>query len=133
MGARAAVMAAASVLSETTEHVGGELRVQLILVSYPLKGPKDVRCEILLDLPDGVEVLFVVGERGAMCPLDMLGDVRRRMNASSRLVVVRGADHGMGGGGKGREREVGEEAGRVAARWVEEGIEGEVVYVGEKG
>ncbi|KAF2128384.1 hypothetical protein P153DRAFT_262877, partial [Dothidotthia symphoricarpi CBS 119687] len=118
MGARAAVMAATSFLTETIEETDERPKVRLILVSYPLKGPKGIRDEILLDLSEDVDVLFIIGERDAMCPLDPLEDVRGKMAAVSQLVVVRGADHGMCVRGKDREREVGEETGQVAARWV---------------
>lgn len=129
MGARAAVMAAAEIVVQET---GASVR--LVLVSYPLQGPKDVRDQILLDLPEGVEVLFVIGERDAMCPLHLLDEVRGRMRAVSRVVVVRGADHGMNVKPKQRVREVGEETGRLAARWVGRELEreGEVVYVGDE-
>lgn len=125
MGARAAVMAALEVLGD-----GVEREVRLVLASYPLRGPRDVRDRILLDLPKGVEVLFVIGDRDAMCPLEMLEGVRKKMKAGSRLVVVRGADHGMHVRLKKREGDVGVEAGRVVAEWVGGRTDGDVVYVG---
>ncbi|KAE8448611.1 hypothetical protein EG329_009036 [Mollisiaceae sp. DMI_Dod_QoI] len=76
MGARAAVMAA----KERREE---EVRC-LVLVSYPLHtGNGDVRDEILLEVEEGVKVLFVVGDRDAMCDLE-------RMKARSWRVVVQG-------------------------------------------
>jgi dienelactone hydrolase len=113
MGARAAVIAA-------TEHLGSSSStdVKLVLASYPLKGPKDTRDQILLDLPPNVDVLFVVGDKDAMCPLDMLDGVRKKMAAKSKLVVVKGVDHGMHGGGKRKENKVGELAGMKACEWV---------------
>lgn len=124
MGARAAVMAAL----ETAED-----EVELVLVSYPLKGPKDVRSQILLDLPGIVKVLFVVGDKDEMCPLEMLEEVRGRMKARSQVVVVRGADHGMRTKPARAERECGEETGRLAAEWLAGNVEEEVTYVGEEG
>jgi len=124
MGARAAVMAA-------TESAVDE--VELVLVSYPLKGPKDVRSQILLDLQGMVRVLFVVGGRDEMCPLEMLEEVRGRMRARSWVVVVRGADHGMRTRPARVERECGEQAGRLAAEWLAGRISDEVTYVGEEG
>lgn len=130
MGARAAVMAATQLCTTLRTYQKIE-RVKLVLISYPLQGPKDVRDQILLDLPDRFEVMFIVGDEDAMCPLDLLEGVRERMRAWSRVVVVRGAGHGMEYGSK--TKEVGEETGRVAARWVNGEMEeddGGVVYVG---
>ncbi|KAJ4379173.1 hypothetical protein N0V86_005217 [Didymella sp. IMI 355093] len=130
MGARAAVMAATELLAERNH----KSTVRVVLVSYPLQGPKDVRDQILLDLPGGVELLFIVGDKDTMCPLALLEKVRRKMKAKSRLVVVRGADHGMNVRPASRTKELGEETGRVAARWLSRKIEskGETLYVGEK-
>jgi predicted alpha/beta-hydrolase family hydrolase len=130
MGARAAVMAATELLTE--RHYKRTVRV--MLVSYPLQGPKEVRDQILLDLPGGVAVLFIVGDKDAMCPLALLEEVRGKMKAKSRLVVVKGADHGMNVRPASRTKELGEETGRVAARWLSGMIEskGETLYVGEK-
>jgi predicted alpha/beta-hydrolase family hydrolase len=91
MGARAAVLAGTELLASHACDRG----LSLVLVSYPLKGPKDVRDQILLALPASARVLFVVGEKDAMCPLALLEETRGKMAAKSRLVVVRGADHGM--------------------------------------
>ncbi|KAF2798381.1 hypothetical protein K505DRAFT_405226 [Melanomma pulvis-pyrius CBS 109.77] len=121
MGARAAVLAAAEILSSSAspDPTSFSQKPSLVLVSYPLKGPKDIRDAILLALPSHVSVLFVIGDRDAMCPLDMLKEARLKMEAETWLVVVEGADHGMHvAGGKEREREMGEVAGRVAAEWV---------------
>lgn len=120
MGARAAVM------------VGGvrEEISKIVCVSYPLRGEKgDVRDGILLDLPRGKEVLFVVGGRDGMCDLEGLEEVRGRMEAASWVVVVEGAGHGMdvgkGWGGDGIEASevVRREVGRVVAQWVRTGRE----------
>jgi predicted alpha/beta-hydrolase family hydrolase len=131
MGARAAVMCASEVLEESSE---GEIR--LVLISYPLVGPKqDLRDQILLDLPKEVRVLFVIGDRDSMCPLDVLEGVRSKMKAPNGLVVVRGADHGMHvRGGKDGERRMGEETGRVASQWIGgKDIVGEdIVYIGDE-
>jgi predicted alpha/beta-hydrolase family hydrolase len=137
MGARAAVIAASELLAEHSagQKQPGEKRItkaRLVLVSYPLQGPKDVRDQILLDLPNGVEALFIVGDRDAMCPLDLLEEVRGKMEASSRVVVVRGADHGMDVRPASRTRKLGQEAGKMAARWLGGAIEmeGETMYIG---
>lgn len=132
MGARAAVMAATEIAAEDKGEESGKLK--LVLVSYPLKGPKDIRDGILLDLPVEAEVLFVVGDRDAMCPLELLEEVRGEMKAKTRLVVVRGADHGMNVRPASRTEEVGVETGRVAASWLNGEVESEcgMLYVGEE-
>jgi dienelactone hydrolase len=138
MGARAAVMAGLEYCKGNTQGDRGKkgnkgkVEVKLVLVSYPLKGPKDVRDQILLELPEEVEVLFIIGGRDAMCPLELLDEVRSKMVAKSRLAVVRGADHGMNVKPAKFTKEVGEETGSVAARWLNEQVRGddEVIYVG---
>ncbi|KAF2814743.1 uncharacterized protein BDZ99DRAFT_434551 [Mytilinidion resinicola] len=114
LGARATVVAATALLKG-----GGEGPLRLVLVSYPLNGPKGaVRDEILLALPKEVELLFISGSRDGMCDLAQLNEVRARMEAKSWLVVVRGADHGMHVTPKTATAAVGEETGRVAAAWL---------------
>jgi dienelactone hydrolase len=128
MGARAAVMAASEIL-ETHPKDG---KIDIILVSYPLKGPKDTRDQILLDLPASVSVLFIIGDRDSMCPLDLLDQVRNKMKAKSELVIVRGADHGMHTRPAKLEKEMGEQTGRIGADWVAGRSRDEVVYIGEE-
>lgn len=130
MGARAAVVAATEVASEEVGEGSG--RARLVLVSYPLQGQNDVRDGILLDLPERVEVLFIIGDRDAMCPLELLDGVRSKMKARSRLVVARDADHGMNVRPATKTKEVGEETGTIAARWLNGDVatEGETLYVG---
>jgi predicted alpha/beta-hydrolase family hydrolase len=118
MGARAAVMAGTEVLKDKNK-----MELLLILVSYPLQGPKDVRDQILLDLPATARVLFIAGDKDAMCPLDMLEEVRGKMEAKSQVVVVHGADHGMNVTPKKFVREIGEDTGRVAAVWANGDVE----------
>jgi predicted alpha/beta-hydrolase family hydrolase len=116
MGARAAVIAANEYLKDRDEDEGHS-GLDVILVSYPLQGPKDIRDQILIDLDASIRVLFVIGRKDAMCPLDMLNNVRKRMKAQSWLVAVDGLDHGMHGKG---EKELGERTGKLAAEWTEE-------------
>ena len=126
MGARAAVIAATELEVEMRGKQGGsEASVRLVLVSYPLQGPKDVRDQILLDLPESFQVLFIVGDTDAMCPLELLERAREKMRAKSRLIVMRGADHGMNVRPTSKTREIGEQTGRAAARWLSGKIEGE--------
>ncbi|KAK6403395.1 hypothetical protein LTR95_018965 [Oleoguttula sp. CCFEE 5521] len=111
MGARAACITAAE--NEGTEAV--------VLVSYPLMGGKegtDVRDRILLDLPERAKVLFVIGEKDGMCPLEQLEEVRGRMKAQTWLVVVEGADHGMSVTPKKASEAVRECTGALAAMWL---------------
>lgn len=117
MGARAAVL---------TAHSHKEI-TKLVLVSYPLVGPQgDVRDKILLDLSEDKEVLFVIGSRDSMCELGRLNKVREKMKAKTILLVVDGADHGMGLGSgtlvKGKDKSKVVEhlrklSGKMAAEW----------------
>ncbi|KAL1645298.1 hypothetical protein SLS61_008367 [Didymella pomorum] len=132
MGARAAVIAATELLAE--EKGERDRSMRLVLVSYPLQGPKDVRDQILLDLPKDIEVLFIIGDGDAMCPLDLLEEVRRKMQARSRVALVRGADHGMNVRPASKTQVLGEETGRVAARWMSGDIDslGETLCIGDE-
>jgi predicted alpha/beta-hydrolase family hydrolase len=132
MGARAAVIAASEHLAEK-DHEREETSIQLILISYPLRGPKDdLRDQILLDLPESISILFIIGDKDAMCPLDLLNDTRSKMVAKSQVVVVRDADHGMNIKPASATKEVGESTGRVAAWWVEGDLKGDVQYIGKQ-
>ena len=122
LGARAAVTAAALHFDQSSTSPSPSPGVSLVLSSYPLISPSgDVRDQILLALPQNVDVLFISGDNDSMCPLDRLQAVREKMKAPSWLVVVKGADHGMKiKGGKdlktGCER-VGLVCGWLAWRW----------------
>jgi predicted alpha/beta-hydrolase family hydrolase len=132
MGARAAVIAASEHLAEK-DNEQEETSIQLVLVSYPLQGPKDdLRDQILLDLPESISVLFIIGDKDAMCPFDLLNETRRKMVAKSQVVVVRDADHGMNIKPASATKEVGESAGRVAAWWVEGDLKADVQYIGKQ-
>jgi predicted alpha/beta-hydrolase family hydrolase len=127
MGARAAVIAATELLSSSPSSVSS---IDLVLVSYPLNGPKgDVRDQILLDLPATMRVLFIIGDKDAMCPLSLLGTTREKMVAKSQLVVVEGADHGMHVRGKDMETKMGERSGMLAFQWVSGTMEEEEVWI----
>ncbi len=68
----------------------------LICFGYPLCGAGDrakLRDKVLLDLR--TPILFVQGARDALCPLDLLADVRKKMIAPSQLHVVSGGDHSL--------------------------------------
>ncbi|KIV86347.1 hypothetical protein PV11_01961 [Exophiala sideris] len=114
MGARAAVLGA---------QADESIKV-LVLVSYPLIGPGGaVRDRILLDIRPDVDVLFISGDGDSMCDFPKLATLRKKMKATSWMVVVEGADHGMNlkGGKKMKDatEEVTKETGRIAARWIE--------------
>lgn len=104
MGARAAVMAA----TDNTTH--------LILVSYPLHTNKEIRDQVLLDLPASIKVIFVSGDRDEMCDLRRLEEVRDKMKCKTWRVVVQDADHGMNV--KPGTQEVGRKTGDVVAMWL---------------
>ena len=106
MGARAAVMAA----TDETTH--------LVLVSYPLHTDKDLRDQILLELPPSVKVIFISGTKDAMCELDRLEQVRSRMKCKTWRVVVQEADHGMNLSPKSGTKDVGRKTGEVVAHWL---------------
>lgn len=108
MGARAAVMAA--VEEEDVDR--------LVLVSYPLQSGNNVRDQILLDIDERIEVLFIIGEKDNMCNIPRLNEVRQKMRATSWLIVVSGATHGMDVTPKRGTEGVGNMTGVVAADWL---------------
>lgn len=107
MGARAAVLAA----MEDTKC--------LILASYPLQTDKEVRDQILLDLPGEKDVLFISGDHDSMCDMENLKEVRHKMKAKTWLIDVRDADHGMNVKPKKATKVVGEVCGELAAHWLQ--------------
>ncbi|KAF2149507.1 hypothetical protein K461DRAFT_208259, partial [Myriangium duriaei CBS 260.36] len=111
MGARAAVLTAKS----HREKISA-----LVLVSFPLMSAKaeESREDILLDIDQDTDVLFISGERDSMCDLEHLGRVRRQMKAKSWLLVVEGADHGMSLSDKESVGIVRRNTGQIAAAWV---------------
>lgn len=111
MGSRAAVLAAQG---------SDMIKVHaLVLVSYPLKGGKgDVRDQILLDLNDDVDVLFISGDNDSMCDLAELTAVRQRMKAKTWMVTVESADHGMNLRPKRATEQIVKMTGRIAADWL---------------
>ncbi|KAF2428608.1 hypothetical protein EJ08DRAFT_321267 [Tothia fuscella] len=110
MGARAAVLAA---------HEDPSVKA-LVMVSYPLKNEKgDIRDQILLDLREDIDVLFISGDGDSMCDLADLARVRWKMTARSWLCCVRDADHGMNIKPKKATDLVGALTGEIAAKWLE--------------
>lgn len=78
-------------------HLALEAKVAgLICFGYPLCGAGDrtkLRDKVLIEL--AAPVLFVQGTRDALCPLDLLADVRTKMSSPSSLHVVEGGDHSL--------------------------------------
>ncbi|KAF2482295.1 hypothetical protein BDY17DRAFT_298287 [Neohortaea acidophila] len=118
MGARAAVMTA----NELEEKPKA-----LVLVSYPLTGGKggdqrqpETREDILTDLPDTVDVLFVYGSEDTMCDGQLLQEVTERMTARSWLLEIKGADHGTSLKKKAGVQPIRDKAGSVAAKWLKD-------------
>lgn len=107
MGARAAVMAA----TEETTH--------LVLVSYPLHTGKQVRDQILLDLPVSVKAVFISGDSDKMCDIRRLDNIRKRMKCKTWRIVVQGADHGMSVRPKIATRSLGRMTGDLVAAWLD--------------
>lgn len=107
MGARAAIMAAPT---EKTSHY--------VLASYPLHTSNQVRDELLLNLPESAQVIFVSGDRDSMCQISRLDAVREKMQCHTWRVVVEGADHGMTVKPKAGTKPVGLKAGEVVAGWL---------------
>lgn len=113
MGARAAVLAA---MKDTR---------CLILASYPLQTDKEVRDQILLDLPAQMDVLLISGDHDSMCDIQKLNEVRGKMKAKTWLITVRDADHGMNMKPKKATKAAGEETGLLAAEWLHDRQESE--------
>jgi len=78
-------------------HVSLEEKVSgLICLGYPLCAMGDrtkLRDQVLRDLQ--TPILFVQGTRDALCPLDLLENVRAEMTATNFLHVVEGGDHSL--------------------------------------
>ncbi|KAK1061838.1 hypothetical protein LTR74_010749 [Friedmanniomyces endolithicus] len=112
MGSRAAIMAAMQQDRKTEA---------LVLVSFPLVGGKknESREQILLELPEGIDVLFISGDRDSMSDLEQLRNVIQRMKAKCWLVIVKGADHGMSWTPKGTVTVMRRKTGVIAATWLE--------------
>ncbi len=81
-------------------HLALEEKVAgLVCLGYPLCAMGDrtkLRDQVLLSL--GTPVLFVQGTRDALCPLDLLAEVRARVTAPNFLHLVEGGDHSLGVG-----------------------------------
>jgi predicted alpha/beta-hydrolase family hydrolase len=68
----------------------------LVCFGYPLCAAGErakLRDQVLIDLK--TPILFIQGTRDALCPLDLLEDVRKRMTAPSYVHIVAGGDHSL--------------------------------------
>lgn len=78
-------------------HVSLEERVAgLICLGYPLCAMGDrtkLRDNVLRELQ--TPILFVQGTRDALCPLDLLEQVRSEMKTPNELYIVEGGDHSL--------------------------------------
>ena len=78
-------------------HVALEENVSgVICLGYPLCAMGDrtkLRDQVLLDLE--TPILFVQGTRDALCPLDLLENVRSKMTVPNFLHLVEGGDHSL--------------------------------------
>ncbi|KAF2722397.1 hypothetical protein K431DRAFT_284086 [Polychaeton citri CBS 116435] len=138
IGSRAAV----ELVNRQSE--GGTVYKRLVLVSYALHRVvedgdggevEEVRDRPILELKEGIEALFIVGDKDHLCDLGRLEEVRKRMKCRHWMCRVEGADHMMkfaGGGGQDREKvdekvttAMGERMGDLAAKWIMEGGSGD--------
>lgn len=111
MGARTAIA--------TAKEIDGVKA--LILVSYPLRGDKgDLRDQLLLDIDEDIDVLFVIGDIDPMCDLKELATVRKQMKTKTWIVIVNNANHGMEMRPSKATSAMGKMMGRLAARWIDE-------------
>ncbi|CAJ2505160.1 Uu.00g125540.m01.CDS01 [Anthostomella pinea] len=125
MGARAAAICATAIHEEDRDRDRKTTKTKtkaLVLVSFPLVGAKnkDSREQILLDIPAGIDVLFITGTRDSMCDAEHLAEVAVRMKASCWFVQVRDADHGMAWKGKDSSEVMRRKTGAIAAGWLAE-------------
>lgn len=115
MGARAAVVTAL----ETEQKPEA-----LILASYPLVNGKGERQQaqreqILLDLPESIDVLFATGSEDDQCPLDILREVMSEMKARTWLLELKSADHGTTVKPKAGTQPMRAEIGKIATSWLD--------------
>src|ERR1700736_1273165 len=78
-------------------HVACEEHVSAVIcLGYPLCAAGDrnrLRAEVLHAL--STPILFVQGSRDALCPLDLLAEVRKEMTNVNELHIVDGGDHSL--------------------------------------
>lgn len=92
-----AILIGKSMGSRVGCHLSLEERVAaLICFGYPLCGggdPSRLRDKILREISS--PILFIQGTRDALCPLALLGKVRKEMLAPNELHLVEGGDHSL--------------------------------------
>jgi hypothetical protein len=68
----------------------------IVCFGFPLVGmykTKNLRDQVLISLE--TRILLLQGTRDKMCPLDLLDEVRAKMQAPSEVHVVQAGDHGL--------------------------------------
>ncbi len=91
MGSRVGCHVAVELAQASQRRVDG-----VVCLGYPLKGMGKTakqRDEVLLALQ--TPVLFAQGTRDSLCPLDLLQEVRAKMQAANELYVVETGDHSL--------------------------------------
>ncbi len=91
MGSRVGCHVAVELAQASQRTVDG-----VICLGYPLKGmgkTAKLRDEVLLALQ--TPILFAQGTRDSLCPLDLLQEVRGKMQAPNELYVVETGDHSL--------------------------------------
>lgn len=90
----------------------------VVLVSYPLLNNGEERSQIMLDLPEHLDVLFMLGSKDPMNPCRQFEEVRKRMKARSWVCIVHGAAHMMDMVHDHATKDMRRQTGRVAAEWL---------------
>ena len=91
------ILSGKSMGSRIACHVADERSVaNIVCLGYPLVAAGNsaqVRDRVLLELE--TPILFVQGTRDPLCPLELLAEVRKKMQAKSKLFVVDAGDHSL--------------------------------------
>lgn len=91
----------------------------VVLVSYPLFNNGECREQIILDLPERLDVLFILGSKDPMNQCKEFEKVRARMKARTWVCIVQGAAHMMEMVHDHATKDMRRQSGRVAAEWLQ--------------
>lgn len=91
----------------------------VVLVSYPLLNNGEERSQIMLDLPQHLDVLFMLGSKDPMNPCKQFEEVRARMKARTWVCIVQGAAHMMDMVHDHATKDMRRQTGRIAAEWLQ--------------
>ncbi|KAM0721818.1 hypothetical protein Q7P37_002743 [Cladosporium fusiforme] len=91
----------------------------VVLVSYPLLNNGETRSQIMLDLPERLDVLFMLGSKDPMNPCKQFEEVRAKMKARSWVCIVQGAAHLMEMVHDHATKDMRRQTGRIAADWLQ--------------